>query len=273
MATWTRLFAPEQEMWRCGLCSSWSYFGAVAHAPEELYDERYFQGGEYSGYEEGEQAYRRNFERLLALVERHGRPLRGARLLEVGSATGAFLQLAQQRGPSASVGIEPSEYARRRARERGLDVLPPDEPDTVARIAALSPDVVIAWDVWEHLARPAAQFDRLLEDCAPGVTIALTTVDATSWVARLRGTAWRQFHPPTHLHYPTRRGLAHYLAARGFSVRHHGSVGYFRPLRAYLRALALDRLPLLGPLHAMPVYLNLFDIQVVVASRGDARVA
>ena len=273
MATWTPLFGPEQEMWRCGQCSSWSFFGAIEQAPEELYDEHYFRGGEYTGYEEGEDAYRRNFERLLALLERHGRPLRGARLLEVGCATGAFLQLAQQRGPSASLGIEPSEYARQRARQRGLEVLPPDEPDTVSRIAELSPDVLVAWDVWEHLARPATQFDRLLESCAPGLTIALTTVDAASWVARLRKTAWRQFHPPTHLHYPTRRGLAQYLTSRGFSVRHHGSVGYFRPLRAYLRALKLDRLPLVGPAHAMPVYLNLFDIQVVVASRGDARVA
>ncbi len=270
-ATFTRLFGPEHEMWRCDLCASWSFFGAVEHAPEELYDERYFSGGEYTGYEEGEQAYRRNFARLLALLERHGRPLRGARLLEVGCATGAFLQLARAQGPSAALGIEPSGYARARARQRGLDVLPPDEPATAARIAELSPDVLVAWDVWEHLARPATQFDRLLSACAPGVTVALTTVDAASWVARLRKTAWRQFHPPTHLHYPTRRALARYLTARGFSVRHHGSVGYFRPLRAYLRALALDRLALLGPVHAVPVYLNLFDIQIVVASRGDAR--
>ncbi|HWN71889.1 MAG TPA: hypothetical protein VNM90_29825 [Haliangium sp.] len=43
--------------------------------------------------------------------------------------------------------------------------------------------------------------------------------------------------------------------------------------KAYLRPLGLDRLAWLGPAHAMPAYLNLFDIQVVVASRGDARVA
>lgn len=273
MATFTRIFGHQHETWRCGLCASWSYFGPVDQAPEELYDEHYFRGGEYTGYEEGEDAYRRNFARLLALVERHGRPLRGARLLEVGCATGAFLALAAQRGVDASLGIEPSPYARRRARERGLDVLPPDEPGTEARIAALAPDVLIAWDVWEHLRNPATQLDRLLAGCAPDVTIALTTVDAASLVARLRRTAWRQFHPPTHLHYPTRRALAHYLGARGFTVRHHGSVGYFRPLRSYLRALALDRLPLLGRVHALPVYLDLFDIQVVVARRGGARAA
>jgi cyclopropane fatty-acyl-phospholipid synthase-like methyltransferase len=273
MATWTRLFGPAHDMWRCGLCASWSFFGDLQSAPEELYDEHYFSGGEYAGYEEGERAYRSNFDRLLALLQRHGRPLQGARLLEVGCATGAFLQLAQQQGLSAGMGVEPSEYARRRARQRGLDVLPPDDPDTASRIAALAPDVLVAWDVWEHLVKPATQLDSLLEGCAPDVTVALTTVDAGSWVARLRRTAWRQFHPPTHLHYPTRQGLAHYLTSRGFSVRYHASVGYFRPLRAYLRALALDRLALPGPLHALPVYLNLFDIQVVVACRGSARVA
>jgi hypothetical protein len=259
-------------MWRCELCASWSFFGAVDQAPEELYDEHYFCGGEYTDYEEGESAYGLNFGRLLALLERHGQPLEGARLLEVGCATGAFWELAQKRRLEASLGIEPSAYGRRRARQRGLDVLPPDDPTTAARIAALSPNVLVAWDVWEHLVRPATQFDRLLEGCAPILTVALTTVDAASWVARLRGTAWRQFHPPTHLHYPTRRALAHYLTARGFSVRYHGSVGYFRPLKAYLRALELDGLSLLEPAHALPVYLNLFDIQIVVATRGDTRV-
>jgi SAM-dependent methyltransferase len=266
---WTPVFRPELNMWRCQQCGSWSFFGTVDESPEQLYDEQYFCGGEYVDYEAGQAAYQLNFRRLLARLEQHGRPLREARLLEVGCATGEFLALAQERHPHASLGIEPSPYGRRRARERGLEVLAPDEPTTPARIAALRPDVLVAWDVWEHLRRPATQFDRLLEGCARGLTVALTTVDAGSWVARLRRTAWRQFHPPTHLHYPTRRALAHYLRARGFTLRYHGSVGYFRPLRAYLRALALDRLRWLARAHALPVYLDLFDIQLVVAHRDQ----
>ncbi len=255
-----------EETYTCTRCGSWSYLGAIDESPDQLYDETYFNGGEYAGYSEGEAAFSRNFAHLADLVEKHGRRFSGARMVEVGCATGVFLEEARRRGVAEAVGIETSEYCRKIATGRGLDVVAPG-PEALARVEQLRPDLLVAWDVWEHLRHPSQQIDELLERCAPDVTVALTTVDAGSLVASVRGTRWRQYHPPTHLHYPTRKALTTFLTDRSFSVAHLGSVGYFRPLLAYLQALGLHRARWLAPWHEVPVYLNLWDIQLVIASR------
>ncbi|WP_158305930.1 class I SAM-dependent methyltransferase [Anaeromyxobacter sp. Fw109-5] len=216
----------------------------------------------------------RNFTRKLELLARRsGRRPEDMRLLEIGCATGEFLRVARAAGVTCHLGIEPSAYCREIATRRGLEVLSPSDPGASAAIASLEPTVVVAWDVWEHLPHPARELDAVLAHASPDVTVALSTVDASSFVAKIRGTRWRQFHPPTHLNYPTRRSLEHYLASRGFTVRHHASFGYYRPLLEYARALGMDprqradgwNLP-----WTFPLYLNLWDIQLVIATRGQA---
>ena len=53
---------------------------------------------------------------------------------------------------------------------------------------------------------------------------------------------------------------------------HHRSFGYYRPLAEYLRAVTpsslKSRLPNSGILWMAPLYLNLYDIQLVIARRG-----
>jgi hypothetical protein len=53
-------------------------------------------------------------------------------------------------------------------------------------------------------------------------------------------------------------------------VQMHRSFGYYRPALEYLRALRLEPLArALPPLGSYPVYLNLYDTQLVVA-RGPS---
>jgi hypothetical protein len=89
-------------------------------------------------------------------------------------------------------------------------------------------------------------------------------------VARRRGASWRQYHPPTHLNYPTRESFRRLFAKRNLQIVHHQSFGYYRPLAEYVRAVLPRQhhrhLPVSGALWMLPVYLNLFDIQVVVGS-------
>jgi hypothetical protein len=90
-------------------------------------------------------------------------------------------------------------------------------------------------------------------------------------VPRIRGTKWRQFHPPTHLHYPTRRSFVEFFSRRGFQIVHQRAFGYYRPMAEYIRALN----PRWGSpgsgaakVLRLPVYVNLFDTQLVIARRG-----
>jgi SAM-dependent methyltransferase len=268
-ALWERAFPGRDDVERCRRCGGWTFVGPVAAPAAELYGEGYFNGGEYAAYDAARASHERNFRRKLRLLRAHGAPRpEDTRLLELGCATGEFLAEAGRAGVARALGLEVSAYCREVARGRGHEVLPPDEAATDRAVTALSPNVVVAWDVWEHLRAPASTLDALLREADPGVTVALTTVDAGSAVARLRGTRWRQFHPPTHLCYPTRRSLRLYLERLGFAIVHHGSFGYYRPLAEYLRVVGVRASASPPAWMTLPVFLDLFDIQIVIARRA-----
>jgi hypothetical protein len=267
-ASWDRAFGRRDDVARCRRCGGWTFTGPVRSPAEALYDEAYFNGGEYAGYDAARASHERNFRRKLALLRRHGAPGPGdMRLVELGCATGEFLAEARRAGVARALGLEVSAYCRDVARGRGHEVLPPDGDAAARALPALRPNVVVAWDVWEHLRAPASTLDALLREADRGVTVALTTVDAGSAVARLRGTRWRQFHPPTHLCYPTRRSLRLYFERLGFEVVYHGSFGYYRPLAEYLRVFGVRPSASPPAWLTTPIFLDLYDTQIVIARR------
>ena len=56
----------------------------------------------------------------------------------------------------------------------------------------------------------------------------MTTGDLDSWVARTRGSKWRQIHPPTHLHYFSGKTLSRLLCRYGFEIQYLGTEGVYR---------------------------------------------
>ena len=95
---------------------------------------------------------RQNFEQILDLVEQT-MPVKGRRLLEIGSAKGWFLQAAQQRGASVS-GVEPVSADAAAARLAGFDIeegLFPQSPQDRGPY-----DLIVFNDVFEHLPDPVA---------------------------------------------------------------------------------------------------------------------
>lgn len=264
------LFEPRHQARRCRACGGWTYVGQVESSAERLYDRDYFTGGEYADYDASVPAQRSNFRRKLRWLSRAGVEVRnGSRVLEIGCATGVFLEMLRDRGVKNLVGLEVSAYARERAQASGFTVLAPSEPEVERVLVDLRPDLIVGWDVWEHLERPATMVDGYLRNAHREVAVALTTVDASSVVARVRGPRWRQFHPPTHLRYPTRASLQRFFANRAMQVFTHRPFGYYRPALEYLRALGM-RFPERERdawYLRLPVYLNLMDTQFVLARR------
>jgi methionine biosynthesis protein MetW len=168
----------------------------------------------------------------------------GARVLDVGCASGHLgAELVARRGCTV-VGIERDAGAAAQARGRGLEVREADvERDG---LDARGFDVVVFGDVLEHLRDPAAVLGAAR--AAPLTVVSLPNI--AHWTARralLRGRFPQEDHglfDRTHLHFFT-RATAHALARdAGFAIAEERVVGAPLPLEARLPSLRRARGPL-----------------------------
>ena len=139
----------------------------------------------------------------------------GRRLLEVGSNVGVFLSVAGDAGWDAR-GVEPSHWAV----ETGRRLFGVDLVQGTAETLDVEPgtlDAVVMLDVLEHLVDPLGALRQLRSVVHDEGILALSTVNVTSWHARLRGASWPWFIRP-HLHYFTPETLDAMLAKAGFDL-------------------------------------------------------
>src|SRR5437763_14505694 len=123
---------------------------------EELLAHAYAQAVS-EDYIKEEAGQRETARRALARIERHSAP-RGT-LLDLGCWVGFLLAEARDRGWQ-TVGVEPSEFAVRYARERlGLEVVQAGLLE--ADLPPAGFDAVVMGDVIEHLPDPAGALDRI----------------------------------------------------------------------------------------------------------------
>jgi SAM-dependent methyltransferase len=142
-------------------------------------------------------AKRRTFKRAADLVTRLHRK-RGT-LIEVGSYAGLFLEEMRKRGYDV-LGIEPSTWGAQLSLERGLKVIC-STLEAQAEQSDLGPfDVVVSWDVLEHVEDPWQMMQILARWTKPGGTLIISTLDRTNWFARRTGARW-PWIVPMHLHY------------------------------------------------------------------------
>jgi 2-polyprenyl-3-methyl-5-hydroxy-6-metoxy-1,4-benzoquinol methylase len=238
----------------------------------QLYTADYFTGNEYRDYVADrsviEKQFRLRLRRLLPFVT----DARAKRLFEIGCAHGFFLEVARNTFHSVE-GIDVADdaiaYARRHL---GLEAR---SSDFLTHPFLDQPDLICLWDTIEHLSRPDLYVQKIADSLPRGGLLALTTGDLDSWLARARGSQWRQIHPPTHLHYFSRRTLSRLLHRYGFSVKFMGSEGMFRSVdtMAYIVFCLKHQRPnlysTLKKAHLLnwDLYLNLGDIMFVVAEK------
>jgi SAM-dependent methyltransferase len=169
------------------------------------------------------------------MLERIERRAGAGRVLDLGCWVGFLLAEARDRGWDA-VGVEPSEWASRLARERfGLDVRTGDL--FAADLEPRSFTAVVMADVIEHLPEPGAALDRVHAWLAPGGVLALALPDAGSPLARALGAKWWSVLP-THVQYFTRGSLEILLSRHGFNVLEARTAPKSFTVRYYLERLA-----------------------------------
>lgn len=139
----------------------------------------------------------------------------GRRLLDVGCATGFFMEAAAEEGFDVR-GVEFSavaiSLARPDIRERivrgDVNELLTSEPEKF--------DVVTAFDIIEHVQNPANFLRELREILKPGGVLAISSPDTGHFLRYLMGSKWPMLQPMQHTVLFSRRSIADLLERCGF---------------------------------------------------------
>jgi SAM-dependent methyltransferase len=183
-----------------------------------IYSGKYFLGtGDARLEAERERLKGLTADRYLDLIERY-RAMHGqrgaARILEIGSGTGAFIRRALARGHEVT-GIEYSKDAAdtvNKALQQNIVLTGTLEDCTLPDNRF---DVCILSDVIEHLRSPAEALRRLHQLLTPGGIVFLATPSTDSWSSRVMRSKWVEFKPE-HLFYFDVNNITGLLAKCGF---------------------------------------------------------
>lgn len=251
----------------CGLAAA-----GKAHVPEN--PEKLYADVEDKTYLSNKGARLRTFNGVLDDIAPH-LPKPG-RLLEVGAYCGLFLDVARQRGWEVE-GVELSDWAVEQARQNGISIhhgtLEQAEPQLGDKF-----DVVVMWDVLEHLADPVGELKRIDRLLADDGVLCLSTLDMSGWLPRLLGKHW-PWIMDMHLFYFTTEGLRDLFQRAGFTLiedapyRHFASPRYVlekvaamlpRPMSAFARLASR-----LAPRKLfLPFYFG--DVKLFVCRKSEA---
>ena len=156
----------------------------------------------------------RTFAKSLHLIERLV-PQKG-RILDIGTAGGAFLGVAKRRGWEVA-GSEPNRWMAEWGGEHyGIEIQPGtlfdmDLPDAYF-------DVVTLWDVLEHTPDPRAVLTECRRVLKPDGLLIVNYPDINSLIARLMGRKW-VFLISVHLYFFTIDTIRQMLEQTGFEMQ------------------------------------------------------
>ena len=141
--------------------------------------------------------------RHLRIVQKY---MQGARLLDVGCASGIFLNCAAEAGWNV-VGVEPAAVLCKKAQQlladRGQVYCSPLQD---VDLPSASFDVVTLWDVLEHVTDPVSFVKRCAGLLRPSGYLFANVPNIDSLQARLLGGKWPLLLPE-HLNYFAQEGL------------------------------------------------------------------
>ena len=212
----------------------------------------------FSGYTDGDdaayvsqiEARERTFARSLGEIERAaGGP---GRLLDIGTAAGAFVAAAQARGWKAE-GCEPNTWlARWGSAHFGVPIREGSVFEQDYKDGTF--DVVTLWDVIEHTLNPREMLEHCRRLLKPGGVLVVNYPDIGSSIARALGRRWL-FLTSVHLYYFDRTTIQRMLTTTGFSVER---------LRPHWQRLELDYVLFRG---------SVLSRRLSTAARAAARLA
>lgn len=213
---------------------------------EEYYRNTAFKGSDaafygYGEYLKDEQDIKATFRRRMDVI---GRLVKRGTLLDVGCATGFFLEVAKERGWKVQ-GLELSRFAYEYAkRKRRLPVI--NRTLEQAGFGNSSFDAVTMFDVIEHLPDPKKTVQEIHRVLRKGGVVAITTPNIGSLVARLLGKRWEEVRRVReHIYFFSEGTLRKMLKSVGFEILKVETAGRYFSVKS-----AIER----GKLYSKPVF-------------------
>jgi len=174
------------------------------------YSESYYEGDStgtsrnrsgYPSYRGAQDTLNASFKDKMNLVRKY---VPSGRLLDAGAAYGLFLKVASSF--FEGTGLDVSEYAAFVARtEFGMNVHAGDIEHTTFPDEYF--DVVVLWDIIEHLIRPVEALREVKRILRPGGYVFISTDNAANWLPRMLGSRWWALAPPMHLCHFSKEGM------------------------------------------------------------------
>ncbi len=225
-----RLLAPSvhESLLACTSCGFAFQAQRDKTSLRELYHDAYFaRYHEGRAYADARESRKVEAQVRLSLVRQYR--TRG-RLLEVGSASGHFLDAARRAGFEV-LGVEPGETMARAARMRfGVEVV--DGVLDEVELGSETFDVACAWHVLEHLITPVEPLQRIRESLRTGGYLLVEVPNFGSQRALREGAAWRLLDLRHHVGHYSPASLSALLTRAGFAW----STCYTAPWAEYVRA-------------------------------------
>lgn len=245
----------------------------------EHYSEGYFTGdphmSAYVNYREDKALIVKNMSKLLKKIQRI-KPK--GKMLDVGCALGFFVELTLKHGYDA-YGFDPSDYAVREAKQLVGDKRIQLGTAQTVRFSRKSFDVITLFDVFEHLADPRADIQKLKTFLKDDGILVIATGDTSSLLPRIVKRRWTFYIPPQHLFFFNRANLTKLLGQVGFIPTAWFRVGKWLSLRYVLHlgrttgesktADMLYRLFGSSKAGRLPLYMPVQDNMVVIAKKHE----
>jgi 2-polyprenyl-3-methyl-5-hydroxy-6-metoxy-1,4-benzoquinol methylase len=143
----------------------------------------------------------------------------GNRLLDVGCATGFFMEAAEEAGFDVR-GVEFSSVAISLARPDIRNRIVRGDVNALLSRETEKFDVVTAFDIIEHVQDPARFLRDIAEILRPGGVIAISSPDTGHVLRYLMGSKWPMLQPMQHTVLFSRRSIAALLERCGFQQVH-----------------------------------------------------
>ncbi|KND49432.1 MAG: Alternative oxidase/tellurite resistance protein TehB [Parcubacteria bacterium C7867-003] len=222
------------KIYKCSKCKLLFIFPLPASI--DVYDKAYFSGADngfgYVDYDVDKEAMVPTFNKYFDIFKKFGK--KDGKLLDIGSATGFFMELARFKGFQVS-GIEISDFAAEKGRKKGLSITTGDI--FTPNFASENFDVITMFDVIEHVPNPKETISEARRILKKGGILVINTPDAESFWAKILGANWQLIMPPEHINYFSPKNLGDYLSKNGFNVLLSTKIGKSFTIQYILKML------------------------------------
>jgi len=176
------------------------------------YVDHEYTSGAYREYAKSRELKTATARPRLALIKSLAK---GYRLLDVGCATGFFMEAATEVGFDVR-GLEFSTVAIGLARPNIRDRIVHGDVNVLRSQESEPFDVVTAFDIIEHMQDPTKFLQEIRDILHPGGVLAISSPDTGHLLRYLMGSKWPMLQPMQHTVLFSRRGIAALLRRCGF---------------------------------------------------------